>query len=236
MDFDEVERLRRNSAAWRLLNADNAALVLAFLGTVFVDENVRSISAAELASRLEDELHPLRERLGQVRYPKSAKAYLEDWSRSHVGWLRKYYPAGSDEAHFDATPAVGKALTWVRSLQTRAFVGTESRLNIIFELLRQMVFGAETGVQDGGRRGDSVVVGAARSGVRMGPPCSAERSLGVRSAVGPVGIVSVGRRCAWCRARISLRWAGGRGRRVSAMMGDRTSTIGDARGGRGRRG
>jgi hypothetical protein len=144
MEFDEVERLRRNSAAWRLLNADNAALVLAFLGAVFVDENVRSISAAELAGRLEDELHALHERLGQVRFPKPAKAYLEDWSRPDVGWLRKYYPPGSDEVHFDATPAVEKALTWVRSLQARAFVGTESRLNIIFELLRQMTFGAET--------------------------------------------------------------------------------------------
>ena len=70
MEYDEVERLRRNSAAWRLLNADNAALVLAFLGAVFVDENVRSISGAELAGRLEDELYALHERLGQVRYPE----------------------------------------------------------------------------------------------------------------------------------------------------------------------
>src|SRR3954452_4418938 len=110
MDFDEVERLRRNSAAWRLLNADNTAVVLTFLGAVFVDENVRSISAAELAGRLEDELHALNERFEQVRFPKSPKAYLEDWSRPEVGWLRKYYPPGSDEVHFDATPAVEKAL------------------------------------------------------------------------------------------------------------------------------
>jgi flagellar motility protein MotE (MotC chaperone) len=38
---------------------------------------------------------------------------------------------------------VEKALAWVKSLQPRAFVGTESRLNTIFVLLRQMVFGAE---------------------------------------------------------------------------------------------
>jgi flagellar motility protein MotE (MotC chaperone) len=57
--------------------------------------------------------------------------------------LRKYYPEGSDEPHFDATPAVEKALSWIKSLQPRAFVGTESRLNMIFVLLRQMVFGAE---------------------------------------------------------------------------------------------
>ena len=44
----------------------------------------------------------------------------------------------------DATPAVEKALGWVDSLATRSFVGTESRLNTVFELLRQMVFGAET--------------------------------------------------------------------------------------------
>jgi hypothetical protein len=60
-----------------------------------------------------------------------------------VGWLRKYYPAGSDEAHFDATPAVEKALSWLRSLQIRSFVGTESRLNTLFDLLRQIAYGAE---------------------------------------------------------------------------------------------
>jgi hypothetical protein len=39
---------------------------------------------------------------------------------------------------------VEKALAWVRSLGEREFVGTESRLNTIFELLRQIVHGTET--------------------------------------------------------------------------------------------
>jgi hypothetical protein len=47
------------------------------------------------------------------------------------------------------TPAVEKALTWVRGLQARSFVGTESRLNTVFLLLRQMAFGAETDLQLG---------------------------------------------------------------------------------------
>jgi hypothetical protein len=46
--------------------------------------------------------------------------------RAQAGWLRKYYPDGIDEPHFDATPAVEKALAWVRSLGEREFVGTES--------------------------------------------------------------------------------------------------------------
>lgn len=149
--LDEIEWLRDNSPAWRLLRADNAPLVLSFLHRVFVADNVRSISATELARRLDDELYALNQReAGQRggergrRYPKAAKAYLDDWAVPEAGWLRKYYPDGTDEPHYDATPAVEKALQWLESLREREFVGTESRLNVIFELLRQIVFGTET--------------------------------------------------------------------------------------------
>jgi flagellar motility protein MotE (MotC chaperone) len=149
--FDEVAWLRDNSPAWRLLRADNAPLVLSFLHQVFVTENVRSMPAAELASRLDDELYALNEResagpagpAGPKRFPKPAKAYLDDWAAPEVGWLRKYYPEGTDEPHVDATPAVEKALQWIASLAEREFVGTASRLNTIVDLLRQIVFGTE---------------------------------------------------------------------------------------------
>jgi Protein of unknown function (DUF3375) len=140
--FDEISWLRANSPAWRLLRADNAPLVLSFLHRVFVEDNIRSIPATELISRLDDELYALNER-AQRSFPKPAKAYLDDWASPECGWLRKYYPEGTDEPHFDATPAVEKALQWVRALGDREFVGTESRLNTIFDLLRQIVFGTE---------------------------------------------------------------------------------------------
>lgn len=143
MDFDEVSWLRKHSPAWRLLCADNAPLILSFFEKIFVAENIRSISAPDLVSRLDDELYAVNERAGEPLFPKTAKAYLDDWAAPQAGWLRKYYPEGSDEPHFDATPAVEKALSWIRALQPRDFVGTESRLNTIFVLLRQMVFGAE---------------------------------------------------------------------------------------------
>ncbi len=141
---DEIAWLRDNSPAWRLLRADNAPLVLSFLHRVFVESNVRSISAAELASRLDDELYALNQAAGEratPKYPKPAKAYLDDWAAPAAGWLRKYYPDGTDEPHYDATPAVEKALQWLDSLRERDFVGTESRLKMIVELLRQIVFG-----------------------------------------------------------------------------------------------
>src|SRR6266700_2772049 len=150
VSFDEVAWLRDNSPAWRLLRADHASLVLSFLHQVFVAENVRSIPAAELASRLDDELYALNERGQQnepKRFPRPAKAYLDDWAAPEAGWLRKYYPEGTDEPHVDATPAVEKALQWVGSLKEREFVGTESRLNTIIDLLRQIIFGTETDPQ-----------------------------------------------------------------------------------------
>jgi uncharacterized protein DUF3375 len=147
VDFDELSWARKHSPAWKLLCADNAPLILGFFEKIFVEENIRSISSADLASRLDDHLYAVNERLGEQAFPKSAKAYLEDWAAPQAGWLRKYYPEGSDEPHFDATPSVEKALSWVRSLRPRSFVGTESRLNTIFVLLRQMVLGAEADPQ-----------------------------------------------------------------------------------------
>jgi Protein of unknown function (DUF3375) len=144
MQYEEVAALRAGSPAWRLLRADNAPLILSFLGRVFVDDNVREICASRLISQLDDELYALNERRGGGAYSKSAKAYLDDWAATDAGWLRKFYPPGSDEPHYDATPAVEKAVAWVRALRDRSFVGTESRLNTIFELLRQLVFGSET--------------------------------------------------------------------------------------------
>jgi len=104
LDFDDIAWLRANSPAWRLLSAASAPLVLSFLHQVFVAENVRSISATDLAGRLDDVLYPLNERAPRS-FPRKPKEYLDDWASPEAGWLRKYYPEGSDESHFDATPA-----------------------------------------------------------------------------------------------------------------------------------
>lgn len=144
MQFDEIVAVRKSSAAWRLLRADNAPLLLSFLGRVFVDDNVREISESALVNLLDDELYSLNRRLGVGTYPRTPKAYLDEWAAADTGWLRKYYVIESDEPHYDATPAVERAVAWVRSLRERDFVGTESRLNTVIDLLRQIVYGGST--------------------------------------------------------------------------------------------
>jgi hypothetical protein len=97
-----------------------------------------------LAEALEDELYSLRQQLGDKVFPKSALEYLNDWASPEKGWLRKFYQQGSDEPQFDLTPATEKAIAWLGQLSERSFVGTESRLLTLFDLLKQMSEGSES--------------------------------------------------------------------------------------------
>lgn len=145
MDHDEIELLREGHPAWRLLRAGNAALVLSFLGRFFVEDNHGAVSSTELAAALEDELHALNlADPDQPRYPRPAGDYLQDWSATEAGWLRRFYPLDSHEVHYDATSEFEKAYSWVVGLRARAFVGTASRLQTVFELLRQIAHGSES--------------------------------------------------------------------------------------------
>ncbi len=143
LDYATLDSLRTLHPAWRLLRSDHAPLVASFLQRVFVVPNVRMMSAADLTEALEDELYALREQIGAEAFPKPALDYLNDWANPDKGWLRKFYRQGSDEAQFDLTPATEKALAWLTSLTQRSFVGTESRLLTVFDLLKQMASGTE---------------------------------------------------------------------------------------------
>jgi flagellar motility protein MotE (MotC chaperone) len=144
LDFATLDALRNRHPAWRLLRSDHAPLVASFLHRAFVAPNVRAMAAADLAESLEDELYALRERLGEDAFPKPAMDYLNDWAAPDKAWLRKYYRPGSDEAQFDLTPAAEKAIAWLAQLSERQFVGTESRLLTLFDLLKQLSAGSET--------------------------------------------------------------------------------------------
>jgi hypothetical protein len=147
LDYTTLDLLRQNHPAWRLLRSDHAPLAASFLHRVFIVPNTRGMAQADLAEALEDELFGLREQLGPEVFPKSALDYLNDWAANERGWLRKYYRQGSDEPQFDLTPATEKAIAWLAALTERAFVGTESRLLTLFELLKQMSEGSETDPQ-----------------------------------------------------------------------------------------
>jgi uncharacterized protein DUF3375 len=144
VDYRTLETLRHTHPAWRLLTAEHAPLIASFLHDTFVKPNIRTLSQPQLVTRLDDHLYMLHAELGDDAFPKEPLQYLDGWASDESGWLRKYYPPDDDEAHFDITPATEKAIDWLSNLSQRQFVGTESRLLTVFELLRQLAEGTET--------------------------------------------------------------------------------------------
>jgi Protein of unknown function (DUF3375) len=104
MHYDEIVHLQTHHSAWNLLRSPHAPLVLSFLGRIFIEPNAGGQPAAALISQLDDELYALNIRLGDDAFPRTAQAYLDEWASPEKGWLRKYYPVGTDEAHYDVTP------------------------------------------------------------------------------------------------------------------------------------
>jgi len=142
VDHDSLDRLRQSHPAWRILVADHAPLILSFLVLAFVQPNRRAVGAPELTALLDAYLDQLRETYLD-RYPRSAREYLEDWAAPNRAYLRKYYPKFGHDAEFDLTPATEKAIEWLQTLAPQQFVGTESRLLTLFQLLRDLAVGAQ---------------------------------------------------------------------------------------------
>lgn len=147
MDYDFLTHLRRNHPAWKLLAADQGPFVIGFLYHGYVRTNTRALSEPEAVSRLDDYLHHLRDHHGGEAPSRAARDYLADWADNDRGWLRRYYPPNSDEPHYDLTPPAEKAIHWLAGLEQRSFVGAESRMRLVFELLRQIAEGSETDPQ-----------------------------------------------------------------------------------------
>lgn len=84
--------------------------------------------------------------LNDFAFPKEL---LAQWADEEHGYLRKFYPANHDKVHYDLTSLAQKAIEWIASLKTESFVGAESRLILIFQLLHKI---AEQSNQDPARR------------------------------------------------------------------------------------
>ncbi|WP_119343427.1 DUF3375 domain-containing protein [Facilibium subflavum] len=144
LSFEHLRWLKSSHPSIKLLNADHLPLIVSFLYKAFILPNKRTIAADDLTVQLDDYLHFLHQTNDESNYPKSAKYYLNEWTDENFGFLRKFYPKSGDEAVFDITPATEKAIEWLQSLQEKSFVGTESRLLTMLQILRDIVQQTET--------------------------------------------------------------------------------------------
>lgn len=142
LSFDFLEQFKEQSLALKLLRSTHFSLVASFLHRVFVVPNRRSIPYQELVSLLEQHLFDIAESYGEEKYPKNARSYIDDWINDKSGYLRKYLTQDSDEPECDLLPEVEKVLRWIEELQGRQFVGTESRLKLLLDMIGELVEGA----------------------------------------------------------------------------------------------
>lgn len=130
-----------SSPAIRLLQATHAPYLVAFLYQRFKRARVISIPHSELLPALAS----FREEV-QESFPEALRdrpeTYLTDWCEKR--WLRRVLEVGRNEPVYQLTPHTEEVIEFLdRALrQDLAFVGTESRLRTIIELLDALVIGS----------------------------------------------------------------------------------------------
>lgn len=142
MTYEYLRTLRMTNAAWRLLTADQAAFLASFFYREFLAGKRRGIPAGELVEHLGDYLERLCQDYPDEEFSRSPKDYLELWTDAQHGWLRKYHY--NDEWHYDLTASAQKAVEWLVRLRRQEFIGTESRLHTVFQLLNEIVRDSDT--------------------------------------------------------------------------------------------
>lgn len=137
MDYHEASSLLEKPAV-RLLRASHGAAILSFLIRTFKGGRRVTIPEGELRGLLETHLDSLSE-LGVEGFRENPVSYLDAWCDPRHGYLKKYWPDGATEPVFELTSGSENAIDWLEGLQSSEFVGTESRLQRIFDDLEHII-------------------------------------------------------------------------------------------------
>ena len=131
MSFQEkyarFRRQHQENTTWKLLRADNSALILAFIADIFHESNEVLFGRARIA--LDTELTRLRE-LEYLDSDVNATTYIRLWIQA--GWLREL----NDQ--LTRTDACEMALRFVKGLDERDNNATASHLRIVQDAVRDL--------------------------------------------------------------------------------------------------
>ncbi|MEI7811448.1 MAG: DUF3375 domain-containing protein [Ignavibacteria bacterium] len=137
-DYEELRYYKEHNPALKLLRADSFPLIASFLKSAFKKLSRNYIPADELESELTDFLFEIQQAYPDDFPSENVRVYLDRWTNE--GFLRKYYTFGSDTALYELTPSSEKALQSLGELEKKEFIGTESRLLKILDLLREIAY------------------------------------------------------------------------------------------------
>lgn len=139
IDEERLEWDLEHSPSVRLLKADHAPLIISFLHQQFKYTQRVAIPLLELTEQLEGYLESVHERDAE-RFVRSAQTYITEWADQQHQFIRitSGY-GGGDVPMVELTADTERAIGWLEDMQTRHFVGTESRFVLIVQLLQDMV-------------------------------------------------------------------------------------------------
>ena len=142
-DYFFLKNLREQNVAWKLLCSQNSALILAFLFKAFEEEHRSRVEESKLIEILKNIMYELREH-GIEDFKDNPLHYLNDWTSDNQGYLkRSYLENNRDEPVYDITPLAQKAINFIRNLELKSFVATESKLWTIMNLLKDVRDGTQ---------------------------------------------------------------------------------------------
>ncbi len=140
MNLDRLQTAFRTSPAVQLLRAQNAPFILDFLHLQFKAAQRLTVPDSTLRVALHDYQEEVQQREPEA-LTDSAKNYLSAWCER--GFLHRYFQRGETggEATFQLTSHAETALGFVDRLISDevGFVGTESRVRLVIESLRDLV-------------------------------------------------------------------------------------------------
>lgn len=136
-DVAETRRLLEYPAV-RVVRSPNAAFTLTFLHRAFKEHQAISVPESHLRARLENFLDEVRSDAPDAM-PQTSVDYLAAWCGPEHLLLRKLFNEEANEPVFELTAAAERAMQWLEDLHERAFVSTESRLELIVRQLEEIV-------------------------------------------------------------------------------------------------
>jgi hypothetical protein len=149
MTSEDISFLLSGSPALQMLRMRNAHWVLPFLYAVFKEQKKMVIEESRLVQMLADtlaqqddgteDLEEARIDFGEDEQSRSRK-HLLNWVQKRI---LQDIPDSEGQVRYQLSAHAEKVFQWLQSLQTRQFVGTESRFRMLFNSLREVVENAE---------------------------------------------------------------------------------------------
>ncbi|ORU00717.1 hypothetical protein D081_0699 [Anaerovibrio sp. JC8] len=137
MQYSFLVKLRNEHPAWRLLASEQCSFVAAFLYHEFMAKNQRAVPEDRLLEDLSNFIYDLHDNAQAVDIIRPAKDYLASWTDGQHSWLRKFF-VNKNEACYDLTAAAQRGIEWLVGLKKQSFIGTESRVRLVFNLMREI--------------------------------------------------------------------------------------------------